>query len=287
MVSKSSLIVAYEPTNTLIITDVLSNIQRLIRILKEIDVTGVGRQISVIPLQHADSAKMAETLTALFLTRGSTKQRATTSRDDTKFVADERTNTVIVLASEVEMARVRQLIDFLYRETPAGEGETVGPTTSNMPIAEDIAKVLQNLPSRGGHLGIRGKGRGRRSRRTAARGKGEHHGRQGHQQPRDHGQQRRLHGGGGSHQETRHPAADGLHRSRGPGGQRSKGLQLRNAMDRGRQYQYRQQTRRRGRRVSGDPTSAIPALTQGVLPQGFSSVSLPKQSILRQCSSTT
>ncbi|MDP4856910.1 MAG: type II secretion system protein GspD, partial [Desulfobacterales bacterium] len=147
MVSKTSLIVAYAPTNTLIVTDVLSNIQRLIKILKEIDVADVGRQISVIPLQHADSTKMVETLTALFLTRGATKQRATASRDDTKFVADERTNTVIVLASEVEMARVRQLIDFIDRETPRGK-EKIRVYYLEYANAEDIAKVLQNLPSK-------------------------------------------------------------------------------------------------------------------------------------------
>ena len=149
MVSKTSLIVAYDPTNTLIVTDVLSNIQRLIKILKEIDVTGVGRQISVIPLQHADSTKMVETLTALFQTRGAPKARAAVSRDDTKFVADERTNTVIVLASEVEMDRVRQLIDFLDRETPRGK-EKIRVYYLEYADAEEIAKVLQNLPSKEG-----------------------------------------------------------------------------------------------------------------------------------------
>jgi general secretion pathway protein D len=147
MVSKTSLIVAYDPTNTLIITDVLSNIQRLIKILKEIDVIGVGREISVIPLQYADSAKMVETLTALFQTRGAPKKRTTSSRDTTKFVADERTNTVIVLASEVEMARVRQLIDFLDRETPRGK-EKIRVHYLEYADAEEIAKVLQNLPSK-------------------------------------------------------------------------------------------------------------------------------------------
>jgi general secretion pathway protein D len=147
MVSKTSLIVAYDPTNTLIVTDVLSNIQRLIKILKEIDVTGVGQQISVIPLEHADSTKMVETLTALFQTRSAPKRRTARSRDTTKFVADERTNTVIVLASEVEMARVRQLIDFLDRETPRGK-EKIRVYYLEYANAEEIAKVLQNLPSK-------------------------------------------------------------------------------------------------------------------------------------------
>lgn len=145
MVSKTSLIVAYEPTNMLIVTDVLSNIQRLIKILKEIDVTGVGREISVIPLEHADSTKMVETLTGLFQPKGAPKQG--TTRDNIKFVADVRTNTVIVLASEVEMARIRQLIDFLDRETPRGK-EKIRVYYLEYANAEEIAKVLQNLPSK-------------------------------------------------------------------------------------------------------------------------------------------
>jgi general secretion pathway protein D len=43
LVSKSSVILSYPPTNTLIITDVQSNIKRLMRIIKTIDVTGIGQ----------------------------------------------------------------------------------------------------------------------------------------------------------------------------------------------------------------------------------------------------
>ncbi|MFZ0134273.1 MAG: type II secretion system secretin GspD [Desulfobacterales bacterium] len=146
MVSKTSLIVAYDPTNTLIVTDVLSNIQRLIKILKEIDVADVGRKISVIPLQHADSTKMVETLTALFQPKGAPRKN-TAGGDTTKFVADERTNTVIVLASTVELDRVRQLIDFLDRETPRGK-EKIRVYFLEYANAEEIAKVLQNLPTK-------------------------------------------------------------------------------------------------------------------------------------------
>ena len=39
MISKSSIILAYAPTNTLVVTDVYSNIKRLLRIISAIDVT--------------------------------------------------------------------------------------------------------------------------------------------------------------------------------------------------------------------------------------------------------
>ncbi|MBA7692538.1 hypothetical protein ES703_101105 [subsurface metagenome] len=49
LISKSSVIASYTPTRMLIVTDVLSNINRLIRIVKKIDVAGIGEEISVIP----------------------------------------------------------------------------------------------------------------------------------------------------------------------------------------------------------------------------------------------
>ena len=62
MVSKSSVILAYNPTNMLIITDVHSNIRRLLKILKQIDIPGIGQEITVIPIQYADAAKMVSML---------------------------------------------------------------------------------------------------------------------------------------------------------------------------------------------------------------------------------
>ena len=66
MVSKSSVILAYSPTNTLIVTDVASNIKRLLKIIKQIDVTGIGQQISVIPLEFADASKLVNLLSTVF-----------------------------------------------------------------------------------------------------------------------------------------------------------------------------------------------------------------------------
>ena len=50
LVSKSSVILDYPPTNMLIITDVYSNIKRLLRILNAIDISGMGQELSVPPL---------------------------------------------------------------------------------------------------------------------------------------------------------------------------------------------------------------------------------------------
>ena len=66
LISKSSVIVSYPPTGMLIITDVLSNIKRLLRIVDAIDVEGIGEEISIVPLEHAMATVMAKSLATLF-----------------------------------------------------------------------------------------------------------------------------------------------------------------------------------------------------------------------------
>ena len=109
MVSKNSVILSYVPTNMLIVTDVESNINRLLRILRVIDVTGMGHQIVVVPLEYADANKMITLLTTVFQERGRVRRAPGAPDDQTvKFVADERTNSIVLLASEVEAERIKK-----------------------------------------------------------------------------------------------------------------------------------------------------------------------------------
>jgi general secretion pathway protein D len=147
MVSKSSVILAYAPTNTLIITDVYSNIKRLLKILKEIDITGIGQQISVIPIEYAEVSKLVNLLTTVFKpTR--TKGKAASQKTIT-MVADERTNTIVMLASEVDSLRIKRLIAMIDKETPRGKG-SIHVYYCKHATAEELAKVLQDLPTQAG-----------------------------------------------------------------------------------------------------------------------------------------
>ncbi|MBW2603145.1 MAG: type II secretion system secretin GspD [Deltaproteobacteria bacterium] len=145
LVSKNSVILAYPPTNMLIITDVYSNIKRLLRILNAIDVAGMGQELSVIPLEYADTAKFVKILDSVFKT--SRKSKAQDVLAGARFVADERTNTIIVMASEVETSRIKRLINMLDRETPRGK-EKIHVYYLENANAEDLSKVLQELPTK-------------------------------------------------------------------------------------------------------------------------------------------
>ncbi len=147
LVSKSSIILDYTPTNTLIVTDVYSNIQRLIKILEAIDVVKSGQELSIVQLVHSSAKDTAKTLEAVF---GLTRSKSKKSRDPSrvvKFVADDRTNTLIVLASEGDMLQVKQLIAVLDKETPKGK-EAIHVYYLEHATAEDLAKVLEAIPTK-------------------------------------------------------------------------------------------------------------------------------------------
>ncbi len=145
-ISKSSVIVAYRPTGMLIVTDVLSNIKRLLRIIDAVDVEGIGEEVSVIPLQYASASVMAKTFTSIFQTRASQARRGAPGEAEIKIVPDERTNVLIVLASEDDSERIRQLIRLLDKETPRGEGD-IRVYYLQHANAEDLTQVLMALPS--------------------------------------------------------------------------------------------------------------------------------------------
>ena len=144
MVSKSSVILAYGATNTLIITDVYSNILRLLKILKEIDITGIGQQISVIPIEHAEASKLVNLLSTVF--KPTRKKGKAATQKTITMVADERTNTIVMLASEVDSLRIKRLIAMIDKETPRGKG-SIHVYYCKHATAEELAKVLQDLPT--------------------------------------------------------------------------------------------------------------------------------------------
>ena len=146
LISKSSVIVSYPPTGMLIVTDVQSNIRRLLGIIQAIDVPGIGEEISVIPLEYATASVMAKSMNEVFQKRTARVKKGAAAEPVIKIVPDDRTNVLIVLASEDDTARIGQLIILLDKETPRGEGDIHVYYLQNA-NAEDLAKVLMAIPT--------------------------------------------------------------------------------------------------------------------------------------------
>jgi general secretion pathway protein D len=150
MISKSSVMLSYAPTNTLILTDRYTNITRLMNILKIIDVPGVGREISVLPVNNADAAELVSLLEKVFKTPKTPRAKgqkggAVAVDRETVFVADERTNTIIMVASEDATNRIKSLIEILDQKTPKGK-EKIHVYYLEYAVAEEIVAVLKDLP---------------------------------------------------------------------------------------------------------------------------------------------
>lgn len=113
----------------LVITDYSSAIRDMVTMTKELDRPATGEGIYTIPVKHADATQLAQKLseilgTAQAAASGGGKGGAGTGKDDvaaavpSKIMADERTNTLILLASEAGYLRVRGLVERL--DVPAG-----------------------------------------------------------------------------------------------------------------------------------------------------------------------
>jgi len=161
LVSKTSVVISYPSTNLLIVTDVLSNISRLLQIIKQIDVEENVSEISVIPIENATATEVATILDSIF--QGSSARRTTPTRTtrrrtaqaqpeetgpalgEVNIIADERTNSLIIIASAFDTQKVKSLVAILDKEIPRGSGN-INVYYLQHANAEDLTAVLTALP---------------------------------------------------------------------------------------------------------------------------------------------
>jgi general secretion pathway protein D len=139
LISKTSIILSYPPTGMLIITDVQSNIRRLQKIVTALDVPGVGSEVSYLPLRYGSATELVRSLMTIFQQPAVKGAQATV-----RIVADDRTNALIVLATENETVQIRELLKLMDREVPRGKG-TIRVYYLQNANAEDLVKVLTGI----------------------------------------------------------------------------------------------------------------------------------------------
>jgi general secretion pathway protein D len=146
LVSKQGVVIAYDPTDILIITDFQSNIQRLLSIVEEIDVEFQEATITVVPLEYASSESLSTTVSGLL----ETKQKQVRGRragPPLKVLSYERINMLIVLADRQNTQMIKALVKTLDQPTPKGAGNIQVVYLENAQ-AEELAKVLTGLPTK-------------------------------------------------------------------------------------------------------------------------------------------
>jgi general secretion pathway protein D len=146
LVSKQGVVIAYDPTDILIITDFQSNIQRLLSIVEEIDVEFQEANVTVVPLEYASAEKLATTISGLLETRQKQTRRRR-AEPPLKILSYERINMIIVLADRQNTQMIKALVKTLDQPTPKGAGNIQVVYLENAQ-AEELAKVLTGLPTK-------------------------------------------------------------------------------------------------------------------------------------------
>jgi general secretion pathway protein D len=161
LVSKEGNLFAYPVTNTLILTDSGTNIDRLVRLINELDQEGPQEVLEIIPVLHANAKDIASKITQIFETEKGGAPAATpavTPRRGAaaptaelqeiprlrKVIPDDRTNSLIVLASKMAIQKVRELIKKLDSPLVGEEGE-VHVYYLKHAKAKDLATVLNAI----------------------------------------------------------------------------------------------------------------------------------------------
>ncbi len=159
LVSKSGNLFAYPATNTLIITDSGTNIDRLMKLIKELDQEGPQEVVEIIPVYYADATDVAQKVLQLFeieraaptAARRTARRAATPELEElkevSKIIADERTNSIIVLASKRAIERVVKLIEKLDMPLEVGETGKVHVHYLKYANAADLAATLSSMTS--------------------------------------------------------------------------------------------------------------------------------------------
>lgn len=179
LVSKDALIVAYQPTNTIIVTDSESNIGRLLQILDAIDVESFRQELAVIKIEHADATTLGEQLSEIYgadmtaqaggATAGQRRARARQAAaagqvvngaagggvgaigPTVSILPDERTNSLLVMASRQQLSDIRGLIEKL--DIPVRGQGRIQVYYLKYADAEELSETLNSLLGGGGSSG--------------------------------------------------------------------------------------------------------------------------------------
>jgi len=111
LVPQQGHLAAYNPTNTLIITDHAANIKRLILIIRSID-RPESDELEIIPLRHASASELVRILNSLHASGGGKAAQA----KKITLAADDRTNSILMSGERSARLKIRATIAHL--DTP-------------------------------------------------------------------------------------------------------------------------------------------------------------------------
>jgi general secretion pathway protein D len=152
LVPKNSNIVAYAPSNTLIITDSAANIKRLLNIVRELDIASTMDRLEIIPLTYASAEEVAKICAQVISQVATTPKRGraaknvqTAGRSNTgKIIPYGPTNSLIIMAAVDDIETVKHLVGVLDRK-PSQDRSNIQVYYLENADAETLGKTLNEI----------------------------------------------------------------------------------------------------------------------------------------------
>ena len=144
--SKDGDVSAYAPGRLLIITDTGTQVRRMIRLLEEVDVGGSGQRLWIEPVHNGSAPDLAKRVNELFelgAAPGQPGSAAAKASGLSKVIADEQTNSLIIVGTDDSYAKLFDLLKRLDSHTADGGRVHVLPLQHA--IADELAPTLSQM----------------------------------------------------------------------------------------------------------------------------------------------
>lgn len=155
LMPKTSNVIPYPPTNTLIVSDSAANIDRLLKIIGHLDVPSTTDNLEVIPLEYANAEEIAALVTQFIAQRSAAQPRrrtaaaaaaaaATAGGEGSKVIPFKPTNVLVVLASKEDLDTIKHLVERLDQK-PSQMRSGIQVYYLENADAETLAKTLNEI----------------------------------------------------------------------------------------------------------------------------------------------
>ncbi|MCB9061858.1 MAG: type II secretion system secretin GspD [Halobacteriovoraceae bacterium] len=150
--SRQGRVLEIKQTNTIIIQDTGHNINRLMRLIRFVDVPGYEETLQIIKVKHSSAQEIATLLDKILQSGNSSRSRRTRSKrssseseDISKIIAEPRTNSIIAMANADGAKRLRELIQKLDTKQASSTSGQIHVYYLNHGDAKTLAETLNKL----------------------------------------------------------------------------------------------------------------------------------------------
>lgn len=155
--SRYGRIIDIKQTNTIIVQDTGTNIKRLMRLIKFIDVPGHEESLQIIPVKNSSAQEIAKLLDTILkggkagaagkFKSSTSSEGGTSGSNISKIIAEPRTNSIIAMANASGAKQLRSLIEKLDVKLVSGGSGQIHVYYLNHGDAKKLSTTLSNLVS--------------------------------------------------------------------------------------------------------------------------------------------